>query len=158
MGRLSFWAGSATSLEWTWREQPNAAMQTRVRTSSQSALEAPGLSFSYDCVARACQSKRLVIEARWVSTPLAFADKLRPRRPNSWPFGLTCTPLPGLASSSHASACDSPKHSDSANDQPSCIARERRCRQPMATRQRNGRSSLPSRFRPQYFLIRTGVT
>jgi hypothetical protein len=29
------------------------------------------------------QSKRLVIEARWVSKPLAFAGKLRPRRLNN---------------------------------------------------------------------------
>jgi hypothetical protein len=32
------------------------------------------------------QSKRLLIETRWVSTPLAFAGKLRPRRFNNWPF------------------------------------------------------------------------
>jgi hypothetical protein len=29
------------------------------------------------------QSKRLVIESRWVSKPLAFAGKLRPRRLNN---------------------------------------------------------------------------
>jgi hypothetical protein len=32
------------------------------------------------------QSKRLLIESRWVSKPLAFAGKLRPRRPNSEPL------------------------------------------------------------------------
>eukprot|EP01047_Picozoa_sp_COSAG01_P107776 COSAG01_NODE_36758_length_512_cov_42.009685_1_plen_79_part_00 len=28
-------------------------------------------------------SKRLLIESRWVSKPLAFAGELRPRRPNN---------------------------------------------------------------------------
>jgi hypothetical protein len=32
------------------------------------------------------QSKRLVIEARWVSKPLASAGELRPRRLNNQPF------------------------------------------------------------------------
>jgi hypothetical protein len=32
------------------------------------------------------QSKRLLIEARWVSKPLAFAGALRPRRLNNWPL------------------------------------------------------------------------
>jgi hypothetical protein len=32
------------------------------------------------------QSKRLLIESWWVSTPLDFAGKLRPRRLNGWPF------------------------------------------------------------------------
>jgi hypothetical protein len=32
------------------------------------------------------QSKPLVIESRWVSTPLASAGELRPRRLNNWPF------------------------------------------------------------------------
>jgi hypothetical protein len=30
-----------------------------------------------------CRSKRLLIDPRWVSTPLAFAGKLPPRRLNS---------------------------------------------------------------------------
>jgi hypothetical protein len=32
------------------------------------------------------QSERLLIESRWVSTSLAFAGKLRPRRLNNQPF------------------------------------------------------------------------
>jgi|EP01049_Picozoa_sp_SAG25_P009204 hypothetical protein len=32
------------------------------------------------------RSKRLLIESRWVSTPLAFAGKRRPRRLNNEPF------------------------------------------------------------------------
>jgi hypothetical protein len=32
------------------------------------------------------QPKRLLIDSRWVSKPLAFAGKLRPRRLNNWPF------------------------------------------------------------------------
>jgi hypothetical protein len=32
------------------------------------------------------QSKRLLIESRWVSKPLVFAGKLRPRRLNKQPF------------------------------------------------------------------------
>jgi hypothetical protein len=40
-------------------------------------------------------SKRLLIESRWLSKPLASAGKLRPRRLNNWPFGLT--EIPGRA-------------------------------------------------------------
>jgi hypothetical protein len=35
---------------------------------------------------RQLQSTRLVIESWWVSTPLASAGELRPRRLNNWPF------------------------------------------------------------------------
>ena len=48
-------------------------------------------------------------------------------------------PEPGLLMISSASACGSPKFEDSTRLQPSCMQSDRRCRQPMATRQMNGR-------------------
>jgi hypothetical protein len=59
---------------------------------------------------RGARSQQPVTESRWVSRPLAFAGKLRPRRPNSWPVGLTgsasCCPG-GMMFTSNASVSSS---------------------------------------------------